>query len=138
MSDRESFQQARNDLDRAREEADNRFNEWAALLAKEAAESALITLLDETGTPPPTTDKLAPLVRAAFGNLAPDHPLFHAAERIDEIHAPAQVDLDTATPAQKEGGNPDYVTQDNALEAITHADTLIETCQTRATEHADD
>ncbi len=131
MSTRESLAQARDNLDRARSEADARFNEWAALLAKEAAEDALRLVAHEEGNATPDTDSVQPLVPAALGDIPHDHPVRQAAARIDELYDPVEVDLETATPAQKEGGNPDYLRQEETREFIELAERIVDACQER-------
>lgn len=129
MSTRESLAQARDDLARAREEAKARFNEWAVLLAKEAAESALVVVIEDEGLERPATEALAGLVAAAFGDVPADTPVLVDAKRIDALHDPAQVDLETASRAEREGGKADYVDDDEAAEAIACAERIVDACQ---------
>lgn len=125
---RENLPQARADLETARREANARFHEWAALLAKEAAESALRVLAAEQGIELAETERLAPLARALADVVGHDR-LVVDAERIDELHDPAQVDLATASRAEREGGKADYVDADDAAEAIACAEAILDRCQ---------
>lgn len=129
MAVRESFVQARDNLDRAREEAKARFHEWAALLAKEAAQDALRVVVREEGHRPPTSENVAPLVAAAFGDLPADDPRVEHATRLDEIHEPVEVDLETASEAVREGGNAEYVDGEDAREAIERASAIVDACE---------
>lgn len=126
---RENIPQAREDLEQAREEADARFNEWAVLLAKEAAESALRILAAESGVEPPKTGKLEPLARANLDVHPDGETLVEDAERIDQLHDPAEVDLETASVAEREGGKTDYVDADDAREAIERAEAIVDACE---------
>lgn len=127
MVPRESFAQARDNLERARAEADRRFNEWAALLAKEAAEDALGLLARKTGDPVPGADTIAPLAEA----LLEGEELREAAARIDEIYDPVQVDVETAGPAELEGGKATFVRAEEAKEVIRLAETIVDACESR-------
>lgn len=134
MATRESLVQARDNLERAREEVDARFHEWAALLAKEAAQDALRVVVREDGHAPPATDRVAPLVAAAFGDVPAGHPAAEHAIRLDEIHEPVEVDLETASEAVREGGKADYVDGEDAREAIERAGAIVDACQARLDE----
>lgn len=129
MSTRESLDQARDNLVRAREEAKARFNEWAALLAKEAAEDALRLVAREEGFQVPDTDKVQPLVPAALGDVPRDHPVRDAAARIDELYDPVEVDLETASPLEREGGNPEYLREDDTRTFIELAERIVDACE---------
>lgn len=129
MAVRESLVQARDNLDRAREEAQARFHEWAALLAKEAAQDALRVVVREAGQAPPVTDRVAPLVAVAFGDLPRDDARVEHAIRLDEIHEPVEVDLETASEAVREGGKAEYVDGEDAREAIERATAIVDACE---------
>lgn len=125
---RENLPQAREDLEQARREAQARFHEWATLLAKEAAESALRILADEEGIPVPETGQLAPLARALQQAGVAGLALVEQAARIDELHDPVEVDLETASLAEREGGKAEYVDADDADEAIAAAKRIVDAC----------
>jgi HEPN domain-containing protein len=137
MPGRESLAQARDNLARAREEVEARYHEWAALLAKEAAQDALRVVAREHGTGPPAADEVAPLVEPALGALPADDPVRVAAQRLDAIHDPVEVDLETASHAVREGGKADYVTGEDAREAIERAATIVDACRARLDEAED-
>lgn len=128
---RENIPQAREDLAQARQEADARFHEWAVLLAKEAAESALRILATESDVEGPRSGKLEPLARAILDVQPDGEALVEDAERIDHLHDPAEVDLETASVAEREGGKVDYVDADDAREAIERAEAIVDACERR-------
>lgn len=130
MATRESFAQARDNLERAREEAKARFNEWAALLAKEAAEDALRLVAGEEGVRVPASGEIVPLVEAVLGGGGSE--VREAAARIDEIYDPVQVDVETAGPAELEGGKAAFVRPDEAEEIIALAETVVDACEERS------
>lgn len=136
MSPRASLTQARDNLTRAREEAEARFHEWAVLLAKEAAEDALVVVIEQAGLSAPSTDRVAPLVAAAFGDVPADAPVLEHAKRIDALHDPAEVDVETASIAEREGGKADYVDAEGAAEAIEHAEAILAACKAHLDEAA--
>lgn len=126
---RENIAQAREDLEQARQEADARFHEWAVLLSKEAAESALRILAAESGIDPPRADKLEPLAYALLDIHPEGEALVEDAQRIDQLHDPAEVDLKTASLAEREGGKTDYVDASDAEEAIGRAQAIVDACE---------
>ncbi len=123
--------QARDNLERAQEEADARFNEWAALLAKEAAEDALRVVAHEEGIQLPRGEKVKDLARSVFEEAPERDALLAASEGIDEVHDPVEVDLETASVEAREGGNVEYVRDEQAQEVIRLATRIVDACEER-------
>jgi HEPN domain-containing protein len=117
------WEQARRDLDHARNALEHGYFEWAAFASQQAAEKALKALMMSHGGEP-WGHSLTGLAESLPGDLAGQKDLIEASSRLDKHYIPARYPNGFASSYPGK-----LYTRGEAEGAIADAEHIIETCR---------
>jgi HEPN domain-containing protein len=119
------IRQAARDLDSARSQKRAGFHEWACFIAQQAAEKALKALYQHLGAEA-WGHSLLDLMNGLREKVVVAEPLREDARDLDRLYVPTRYPNGWA-----EGTPADYITEKDALHAISSAENIVRFCEGR-------